>query len=301
MEEIKNNFCLIPPSVWKHPELSLMEKCLLGRINSLSSEKGYCYAGNNYLAEELGYKTPKALSNALSKLVEKGFLIREVSRNKSQEVEGRKLKINWIGIELIYQSKVGSGEDTPLHQMMDTSPSNDGYPLHQKVEYRIDGREENRKDIYINENLLDDLPITKELEVEKKKKGRKKVEPHLLTEEEEKWLNNLDEETITKLVSVYEISREELKNFASGMVFQIKSKGYMYCDIKATLRTWLDRKFKKKEKLLRYQDDPQEFMLRLEVRNQMLLDETMGIKKTEQEYIAMLEDLRKKGLPKYEL
>ena len=118
---------------------------------------------------------------------------------------------------------------------------------------------------------------------------------------ERDFADNLDEETISKLVSTYEIDRDKLKSYASDMVDKIKSGGYMYSDIKATLRVWLGREFKKKIKPLRYQDDPQEFMLRLEVRNQMLLDETLGTKKTEQEYIAMLEDLRKKGLPKYEL
>lgn len=148
MELIKNNFCLIPPSVWKHPDLNLTEKCLLGRIHALSSEKGYCHAGNSYLAEELGYKTSKSLSNAISRLVAKGFLIREVSRTNGKEVEERRLKINWIGIELIYQGKVESVEDTPLHQIMDTSPSNNGYPLHLKVEERVDTRIENRIDIF---------------------------------------------------------------------------------------------------------------------------------------------------------
>lgn len=147
MKDIKNNWCLIPPSIWKHSRLSITEKCLLGRINSLSGEKGYCYAGNNYLAEELGFKTPKALSNAISKLVAKGFLIREVTRTRGKEIEERRLKISWVGIESSYQGKVDIVEDTPLHQIMDTSPLNDVYPIHLKVEEREDVREDNRIDI----------------------------------------------------------------------------------------------------------------------------------------------------------
>jgi hypothetical protein len=246
------------------------------------------YKSNEELCEETGLSIDE-LKSAKKLLESKGFIKVELKSlpRKTYYTINEEVLINALTSGCKSHQPVG-GNSTDC--MVEIPPTTS------------ESTTENKTDIYINEkNLLDDLPITKELEVEKKKKGRKKVERHLLTEEEEKWLNNLDEETISKLVSTYEIDRDKLKNFASDMVHKIRSGGYMYSDIKATLRVWLGREFKKKEKLLRYQDDPQEFLLRLEVRNQMLLDETLGTKKTEQEYIAMLEDLRKKGLPKYEL
>lgn len=164
MLDIKNNFCLIPPSIWKHPELSLTEKCLLGRIYSLSSEKGYCYAGNNYLAEEIS-KSAKTISRVVSKLVEKGFLIREVSRNNNNQIEERRLKINEIGIKLVYQQKEQVVWDTPMLKNEDTYAQNWAYPMLKNEEERVDVRKEDRKDINIGEKKSkkqNDIKITKE-------------------------------------------------------------------------------------------------------------------------------------------
>ena len=147
MEEVKNNWCVIPNYIWKHPDLSLVEKCLLGRIVALSTEKGYCYAGNSYLAEELG-KTTGSISNIISKLVDKGFLIRDVTRNKKKEIEQRRLKINEIGIRAVYQEEVANPVDTPIHEKMDTLSIKKWIGIPKKMEERIDITIDKRIDIY---------------------------------------------------------------------------------------------------------------------------------------------------------
>ena len=155
MEEVKNNWCLIPNYIWKHPELSLVEKCLLGRIIALSTETRFCYAGNSYLAEELG-KSAGTISNIISSLVERGFLNRDVIRNSKSEVEQRRLWIDEQKIRSIFcEIEVSKNEvsflekmDTPIHENVDTLSMKSWIPIHEIVEDRIDIRRDIRKDIY---------------------------------------------------------------------------------------------------------------------------------------------------------
>ena len=161
MEEVKNNWCVIPNYIWKHPELSLVEKCLLGRIVALSTEKGYCYAGNSYLAEELG-KTTGSISNIISKLVDKGFLIRDVTRNKKKEIEQRRLKISEIGIRAVYQEEVANPVDTPIHEKMDTLSIKKWIGIPKKMEERIEYRIDNRTDINKREKKTHNAEETQE-------------------------------------------------------------------------------------------------------------------------------------------
>ena len=89
-DEPKTSWCLIPPEVWEDESLNLTEKCLLGRIIALQDAKGYCYAGNKYLARQLG-KSAIRVSAVLSKLVNLGYLTREVRRDSNKQIVERKI------------------------------------------------------------------------------------------------------------------------------------------------------------------------------------------------------------------
>ena len=88
--EPKTSWCLIPPTVWENTHLSLTEKCLLGRIIALQDSKGYCFASNRYLATQLG-KTPDWISHIITKLLNAGYLSREVTRGNNKQIVDRRI------------------------------------------------------------------------------------------------------------------------------------------------------------------------------------------------------------------
>ncbi len=102
------------------------QKILLGLITGLTRNTGFCYASNEYLAKHLG-KSAGAVSNSISDLVDKNYLIRYVQRDERKVVVSRALAVRTMSkqaINLINPTHQIVG--TPPHQMMDTSPSNSG-------------------------------------------------------------------------------------------------------------------------------------------------------------------------------
>jgi len=99
-KDIKNDWCLIPPYIWKDPDLNLLEKCMLGRVNALQTEKGYCYAGNDYLSEQLG-RSKNWISKVLKKLEDRQYLSRELIYDSKGEIEERRIYLlaRGIGVE----------------------------------------------------------------------------------------------------------------------------------------------------------------------------------------------------------
>lgn len=56
------------------PTLSWMERALLGLISGLAINKGYCFASNEHLADELGFK-PRYVRRLINRLQEHGYLV----------------------------------------------------------------------------------------------------------------------------------------------------------------------------------------------------------------------------------
>ena len=67
-------FIAVPRIILKDNRYSSTDKLVLGMINSLSNNKGYCYAKNSMLATELNVGT-KTISNSLSKLKKNNVII----------------------------------------------------------------------------------------------------------------------------------------------------------------------------------------------------------------------------------
>ena len=143
------NWCLIPPAIWEHDKLNLTEKCLLGRIYSLSQKGGKCFASNNYFAKELG-RSSGSVSNLVSSLVERNFLIRSLIRNENKQIEDRLLEVNMPFI----LSSLSIKKWIPY-------PQKNGYPIHKNME----GREEIRIDIRRERNFPKSLKNSKYLEI----------------------------------------------------------------------------------------------------------------------------------------
>lgn len=101
----------MPSEILINNKLSDKEKIILSMIIYLSKDKGYCFATNNYFAEELGVH-PKTVSNWISDLRDKNYLKVEIVRKENKKIIQRKIYIkNDIPYPLNngykYQSKNG--------------------------------------------------------------------------------------------------------------------------------------------------------------------------------------------------
>lgn len=114
MEEKQRNkvgyYSIIPSKILYNKELKANEKLLYAMITSLACKEGYCFATNNYFAEELGVH-PKTVSSWISDLRNKNYLKVEIVRKESKQIIQRKIYIHDVPYPLndgyIYQSKNG--------------------------------------------------------------------------------------------------------------------------------------------------------------------------------------------------
>lgn len=122
MEEKQRNkvgyYSVIPSKILYDKELKANEKLLYAMITSLACKEGYCFATNNYFAEELGVH-PKTVSSWISDLRDKNFVKVEIIRNENKQIIKRKIYINDVPYPLnngyMYQSKNGQA----IHQIME--------------------------------------------------------------------------------------------------------------------------------------------------------------------------------------
>lgn len=121
MKENENSigyYSVIPATVLYNKELKANEKLLYAIINSLANKEGYCFATNEYLAKKLGVHR-KTVSNWITHLEDKKFIITEVIKNENQQVLKRKIYINDAPYPLnnrhMYQLKNGQA----IHQNME--------------------------------------------------------------------------------------------------------------------------------------------------------------------------------------
>ena len=122
MEEKQRNkvgyYSIIPSKILYNKELKANEKLLYAMITSLSCKEGYCFATNNYFAEELGVH-PKTVSSWISDLRNKNYIKVEMVRKENKQIIQRKIFINDVPYQLnngyMYQSKNGQA----IHQNME--------------------------------------------------------------------------------------------------------------------------------------------------------------------------------------
>ena len=103
-------YSVIPATVLYNKELKANEKLLYAIITSLACKEGYCFASNNYFAEELGVH-PKTVSSWISDLRDKNFIRVDLIRNENKQIIQRKIYINDVQYPLNngyhYKSKNG--------------------------------------------------------------------------------------------------------------------------------------------------------------------------------------------------
>jgi hypothetical protein len=118
MKEKVGYYSIIPSKILYNRELKTNEKLLYVMITSLACKEGYCFATNNYFAEELGVH-PKTVSSWISDLRDKNFIKVDLIRNENKQIVQRKIYINDVPYPLnngyIYQSKNGQA----IHQKVE--------------------------------------------------------------------------------------------------------------------------------------------------------------------------------------
>ena len=97
IKDFKNGlYSIIPSKILYNKELKANEKLLYAMITSLDCKEGYCFATNNYFAEELGVH-PKTVSSWISDLREKDYIKVEMVRKTNYQLSIENFNyINWF-------------------------------------------------------------------------------------------------------------------------------------------------------------------------------------------------------------
>ncbi|QDP54503.1 MAG: hypothetical protein Unbinned5336contig1001_35 [Prokaryotic dsDNA virus sp.] len=104
--QIKNDYVIIPGSILRDENLSMMQRMLYAKLLGLDNDKG-CYASNQYLADCLGV-SKHTVSRAISDLEKKGYISTEIVYKKNSK------EVDYRGISCI--------SHTPLINMREGTP-----------------------------------------------------------------------------------------------------------------------------------------------------------------------------------
>ena len=103
----------------KSRELTPTEKVLVIAIQSLSKEKGYCYAWNSYLADSLG-KDKTTISKSMTSLEDKGFITRTIERDERKMVTERKVSLTMKFFKKFVEELDGSSNQQSVKEKKET-------------------------------------------------------------------------------------------------------------------------------------------------------------------------------------
>jgi hypothetical protein len=87
-------FAVIPAEILLSKKLSSTKKLLVALISNLSSQKGYCFASNDYLSECLDI-SKTSVSTLLTELEKAGILERIIKRDKKKQIISRTIRLKF--------------------------------------------------------------------------------------------------------------------------------------------------------------------------------------------------------------
>lgn len=147
-------YSVIPATVLYNKELKANEKLLYAIITSLACKEGYCFASNNYFAEELGVH-PKTVSSWISDLRDKNFIRVDLIRNENKQIIQRKIYINDVPYPLNngyhYKSKNGQA----IHPKVEDNNIKNNIKNNNKVNRKIISNYTNQREY--SEEFLNSL------------------------------------------------------------------------------------------------------------------------------------------------
>lgn len=116
-------YAVIPADVRYDDRIPANAKLLYGEISALIGAEGFCYASNSYFMQIYGFSDP-TISRLIAKLVEVGYIKRELERDKTGQVVRRKLYLS-VSVPEIHPPIIF---DTTSPQKKGEGPlKNDGY------------------------------------------------------------------------------------------------------------------------------------------------------------------------------
>ena len=93
-EQLKSYYAIIPANVRYDPDLPANAKLLYAEITSLTNDKGYCWASNDYFSR-LYKVSDRSIKEWLKKLEQKKYIKRQlIYKDNSNEVQERRITIS---------------------------------------------------------------------------------------------------------------------------------------------------------------------------------------------------------------
>jgi len=110
----------IPPWIMCQKKLTLSQKVIWGRVNALTGKRGYCFASNAWIGNQIDI-SKGTVSNNISKLVSVGLLHREVVRDEKGEIKERRLYPAAAPLSTEKKIPINAEMDTPINAEMEGS------------------------------------------------------------------------------------------------------------------------------------------------------------------------------------
>lgn len=133
-------FAVIPSEILVRKDLSANEKLLVGLVQSLSHQKGHCFASNSYMAECIGISA-SSVRQYLKSLEDKNIITRHLKKKESGEVEIREIKLT---------TPPSNSHHTPSENSL-YPPSNSHPPsAENSLHNKRDNNKENKKEEIVN-------------------------------------------------------------------------------------------------------------------------------------------------------
>lgn len=128
-EKQRSYYAIIPANVRYDKDLAPNAKLLYGEITSLCSEKGYCWASNQYFAELYGVSV-LSVKRWVNSLVTKGYVYRTLTyKPNSKEVDKRILsidsgiKIDITSVQKCYDPSIKNATSSSIKNDTDNNTS----------------------------------------------------------------------------------------------------------------------------------------------------------------------------------
>ena len=147
---------LLPPRVRYDTQLRSTGKLLYAEISAMADVTGFCWATNRYLADLLGISR-NTVTELLSELEERGYILIQVLRDEKNAVTERRLFITDAG--LMRLPPVTQNVHSPIPKKRDTPPpKNRDTPIPKNPDTPI--RKNPDRPLYKNDNNLDIPPYS---------------------------------------------------------------------------------------------------------------------------------------------